>query len=93
MRFGGHETFPVREGWLHKGLKLVVEEPEKVVDEHVADWLGVGRNMAKSIRYWLQATGLCEQVSGRRHRKGAPGSDDSPSSGGLMRDLKGLHAA
>ena len=71
MRFGGHETFPVREGWLHKGLKLVVEEPEKVVDEHVADWLGVGRNMAKSIRYWLQATGLCEQVSGRRPRKGS----------------------
>ncbi len=51
MRFGGHETFPVREGWLHKGLKLVVEEPEKLIGEHVADWLGVGRNMAKSIRY------------------------------------------
>ena len=71
MKFGGHETFPVREGWLHKGLKLVVEEPEKLVDEHVADWLGVGRNMAKSIRYWLQATGLCEQDSGRRPRKSA----------------------
>lgn len=39
MRFGGHETFPVREGWLHKGLKLVVEEPDKLGDEHVADWL------------------------------------------------------
>ena len=73
MRFGGHETFPVREGWLHKGLKLVVEEPGKLTGEHVADWLEVGRNMAKSIRYWLQAAGLCEQVSGRRHRKGAPG--------------------
>ena len=71
MRFGGHETFPVREGWLHKGLKLVAEEPEKLCDEHVADWLGVGRNMAKSIRHWLQATGLCQQVGGGRHRKGA----------------------
>lgn len=71
MKFGGHETFPVREGWLHKGLKLVVEEPEKLVDEHVADWLGVGRNMAKSIRFWLQATGLCEQISGKRPRKSA----------------------
>lgn len=48
MRFGGHETFPVREGWLHKGLKLVAEEPDKLSHEHVADWLGVGRNMAKS---------------------------------------------
>ena len=71
MRFGGHETFPVREGWLHKGLKLVAEEPEKLSHEHVADWLGVGRNMAKSIRHWLQATGLCEQVGGGRPRKRA----------------------
>ena len=71
MRFGGHETFPVREGWLHKGLRLVAEDPRKLCDEYSADWLGVGRNMAKSIRYWLQATGLCEQVSGRRLRKGA----------------------
>ena len=39
MRFGGHETFPVREGWLHKGLKLVAEEPDKLSHEHVADWL------------------------------------------------------
>ena len=45
MRFGGHETFPVRDGWLHKGLKLVAEEPDKLRDEHVADWLGVGRNV------------------------------------------------
>lgn len=71
MRFGGHETFPVREGWLHKGLKLVADEPKKMCHEHVADWLGVGRNMAKSIRHWLLATGLCQQVGGGRHRKGA----------------------
>lgn len=71
MKFGGHETFHVREGWLHKGLRLVAEEPERLGEEHSADWLGVGRNMAKSIRYWLQATGLCEQVSGRRPLKNA----------------------
>ena len=71
MRFGGHETFPVREGWLHKGLKLVAEEPDKLGDKQVADWLGVGRNMAKSIRHWLLATGLCEQVDGGRPRKSA----------------------
>lgn len=58
MRFGGHETFPVREGWLHKGLRTVIEQPELFADEHVQDWLGVGKNMAKSIRHWLLATGL-----------------------------------
>lgn len=60
MRFSGHETFPVREGWLHKGMKLLTESPEKFLDEEVADLLGVGRNMAKSIRHWLLVTGLAE---------------------------------
>ena len=58
MRFSGHETFSVREGWLHKGLRMLIEEPDKLFHEHAADFLGVGSNMAKSIRHWLQATGL-----------------------------------
>jgi len=63
MRFSGHETFCVREGWLHKGLDLLMNDPSKFYHEHAADYLGVGSNMAKSIRYWLQATGLvaCSQ--------------------------------
>lgn len=60
MRFSGHETFPVREGWLHKGMKLVSESPEQFLGEEVADYLGVGRNMAKSIRHWLVVAGLAE---------------------------------
>jgi hypothetical protein len=62
MRFGGHETFAIREGWLHKGLTLLIEHPDRFVDEYAADWLGVGRNMAKSIRHWLVATGLAEHT-------------------------------
>lgn len=71
MKFSGHETFPVREGWLHKGMKLVGESPELLLDEEVADQLGVGRNMAKSIRHWLLVTGLAE-ASGRESRGKAP---------------------
>ena len=55
MQFGGHETFPLREGWLHKGLELVHADGRAFEDEHVSDRLGVGRNMAKSIRHWLLA--------------------------------------
>lgn len=64
MRFGGHETFAIREGWLHKGLRLLLEEPRLLDDEFVADHLGVGRNMAKSILYWLHATRLAEFNTG-----------------------------
>jgi hypothetical protein len=61
MRFGGHETFPVREGWLHKGLRLLKDSPELLSAEDLADHLGVGRNMGKSIRHWLQATQLASK--------------------------------
>lgn len=63
MRFGGHETFPVRDGWLAKGLRLLHEDPEALTSADVADRLGVGRNMAKSIRHWLQVCGLTERPS------------------------------
>lgn len=62
MRFGGHQTFSIRDGWLYKGLKFLKEDPDLLTDEHAADWLGVGRNMAKSINHWLLATGLAEGV-------------------------------
>ena len=61
MKFSGHETFAIREGWLHKGLKLLIEEPELLYHEYVADFLGVGKNMSRSIRHWLEVTGLAER--------------------------------
>lgn len=64
MRFGGHETFAIREGWLHKGLKLLVESPDKLNGVDAADWLGVGKNMGKSIKHWLMATGLAVHSGG-----------------------------
>ncbi len=70
MRFGGHETFAIREGWLHKGLRLLDESPEIFAQDDVADHLGVGRNMGKAIRHWLLATQLAEpapeSISGKR---------------------------
>ena len=31
MRYGGHETFAIREGWLHKGVKLLKEDPRQLM--------------------------------------------------------------
>lgn len=62
MRFGGHETFPLRDGWLHKGLGLLLNDPESFNSSDAADLLGVGNNMAKSIRHWLLGTGLAEKA-------------------------------
>jgi hypothetical protein len=63
MRFGGHETFAIRDGWLYKGLNLLVNNPRKFHSEEAADRLGVGGNMAKSIGHWLLATEIAEKNS------------------------------
>lgn len=61
--FGGHETFVIREGWLHKGLALTRQDSEVLSGPEAADALGVGENMAKSIRYWLVVTGLVRRAA------------------------------
>lgn len=59
MRYGGHETFRVREGWLYKGLEHAINTPHVFLDKvELANALGVGVNMAKSIEHWLLATKL-----------------------------------
>ena len=62
MRFGGHETFPIRDGWLYKGLRLAIENPEAYERGRTQDYLGVGKNMARAVKHWLVATGLAEHA-------------------------------
>ncbi len=69
MKFRAHDTFFIRKGWLSKGMGRVVGKPDLFVDkeENPMDILGIGANMVKALRYWLQAVGLTsEPVSGRR---------------------------
>lgn len=58
--FGAHESFHLREGWLRKGLLGVQKNPYLFSDPFPEDVLGVGHNMVKAIRYWLQATNLVQ---------------------------------
>lgn len=57
-RLKGHESFILREGWLTKGLFAVHKNPGLFTENFGADELGVGTNMAKSIRYWMRCAGL-----------------------------------
>lgn len=71
MRYGGHQTFPVREGWLNKALELLEQEPAAFARKDLADALGVGANMAKSIEHWIVATGLASKRPTKEvHRSG-----------------------
>lgn len=62
MRYGGHQTFPIREGWLSKALSQLNTDPTVFARGCAADSLGVGSNMANSIEHWIVATGLAEKL-------------------------------
>lgn len=69
FKFRAHDTFFIRKGWLYKGMKNILLKPDVFVSktENPMDVLGIGANMVKALRYWLQAVGLTtEPISGRR---------------------------
>ena len=62
-QFSGHETFPLRYGWLKKAYDAVLEragDPESKAaftrDDAIARF-GVGKNMVSSMRHWATSCG------------------------------------
>ena len=75
MKFRAHDTFFIRKGWLGKGLRNVKNDPDVFIsrERNPMDVLGLGSNMVKSLRYWMQATGLTvEPTIGKRSQKFTP---------------------
>ncbi len=71
--FSGHETFPLRYGWLKKAFDAIVESHELpdnrsvfLNDDAIARF-GVGKNMVASMRHWATAVGVLSdnQETGR----------------------------
>ncbi|MEO9469521.1 DUF4007 family protein [Parasphingorhabdus sp.] len=68
--FSGHETFPLRYGWLQKAYRAVgsaasaKEAMHMFRDPDSIARFGVGRNMVSAIRYWATAAGIVEDVNG-----------------------------
>lgn len=66
LQFAGHETFPLRYGWLKKSYDAVtqVEGDYKsgtrsiFNDESAIAYFGVGKNMVASMRHWALATNV-----------------------------------
>jgi len=64
-KFTGHDTFPLRYGWLYKavnhlnsGGKLQTSKEEET--QHAIIKLGVGKNMVNAIRYWAESASLVD---------------------------------
>ena len=64
--FSGHESFACRYGWLPKFYEAALEDPLLFESaERAILRLGIGRNMVKSIRFWVEALGLAFSERGR----------------------------
>ena len=67
-QLSGHETFPLRYGWLKKAFDAVRASEDQghnksvFSDEDAIARFGVGRNMVFSMRHWATAAGILEDV-------------------------------
>jgi len=68
-QFSGHETFPLRYGWLKKAIDRVVATEDQPGNRS-ACWgedaiarFGVGKNMVASMRHWAKAARVIEEFS------------------------------
>jgi hypothetical protein len=60
--YTGHESFACRSYWLKKGFDFI-EKGEYFSNPDATSKLGVGKNMVRSIKYWLKAFSLLEENS------------------------------
>lgn len=61
LTFSGHETFPLRQTWLKKVVRISSNgliEKKKFSDPRQLAELGVGKNMLASMKYWASACGV-----------------------------------
>lgn len=69
-KFSGHETFPLRFGWLKKSYDACSDLANSEMnnnpfssDDAIARF-GVGKNMVSSIQHWSEAAGIIENLDG-----------------------------
>lgn len=71
--FARHETFHPRFGWLKKGFDKAIEDCDVFLKDDAPIKLGVGKNMARAIRYWCYAFKILkERTSEKISRKCYP---------------------
>jgi hypothetical protein len=60
-RFSGHESFACRYAWLPKAYRSLHETPALFSNEEQAMLeLGIGKNMVRSLRFWVEVMGVAE---------------------------------
>ena len=71
-QLSGHETFPLRYGWLKKAFDAVQDSEDAEDNRPVFSGpdaiarFGVGKNMVASMRHWANVSGVIAEPSGQK---------------------------
>ena len=71
-QLSGHETFPLRYGWLKKAFDAVQDSKDTEDNRAVFSGpdaiarFGVGKNMVASMRHWANVSGIITEQSGKK---------------------------
>lgn len=72
LSFSGHETFVLRGNWLKKAYDLLRQDDTLFYQEEAFVRLGVGKNMAQSIRFWGRVCGIFDRAADRNAHQITP---------------------
>ncbi|MFA0660606.1 DUF4007 family protein [Vibrio sp. 10N.222.49.C9] len=63
LKFSGHQTFPIRYGWIYKIIQEVIKGNSLSSKENIEEQMvsmGMGKNMVLSVRHWIRVLNLVE---------------------------------
>ncbi|MCF7364026.1 DUF4007 family protein [Vibrio sp. A1-b2] len=61
LKFSGHQTFPIRYGWIYKIIQEVMKGHSLSSKDNIEDQMismGMGKNMVLSVRHWVKTLNL-----------------------------------
>ncbi len=68
MAYGRHESFYLRDKWISKGMRAINERsPRFFYDKDGFEKIGLGKNMVRSLRFWLLAMDLMAETEDKTH--------------------------
>jgi Protein of unknown function (DUF4007) len=69
LAYGQHQSFYLRDRWLSKGLKHLMEDERFFYNKEAFEKMGLGKNMVQSLRFWVVATRVVEEKFNREQKK------------------------
>ncbi|WP_426052879.1 DUF4007 family protein [Bacillus sp. DC4300-2b2] len=68
MAYGRHESFYLRDKWISKGMKAINERsPRFFYEKDGFEKIGLGKNMVRSLKFWLLALDLMKETDEKTH--------------------------